>query len=40
MSAGEGVEKLEPSYTVWWECKMRGVWLFLKELYVELAQGP
>ena len=40
-NAGEGVEKREPSYTCWWECKLvqplwRTVWRFLKKLELEL----
>ena len=35
INTGEGAEKREPSYTVWWECKLvqplwRKVWGFLK----------
>ena len=44
-NAGEGMEKREPSYTVWWECKLvqplwRTVWRFLKKLEIELPYDP
>ena len=39
------MEKREPSYTVWWECKLvqplwRTVWRFLKKLEIELPYDP
>ena len=45
INAGEGMEKREPSYTVWWECKLvqplwRTVWRFLKKLEIELPYDP
>ena len=45
INAGEGVEKRESSYTVGGECKLvqllwRIVWIFLKELEIELPYDP
>ena len=39
------MEKREPSYNCWWECKLiqplwRTVWRFLKKLEVELSYNP
>ena len=39
------MEKREPFYSVWWECKLvqplwRIVWRFLKKLKIELSYDP
>ena len=39
------MEKREPSYTRWWECKLvqplwKTVWRFLKKLKIELPYDP
>ena len=41
----DGVERREPSYSCWWECKLeellwRTVWRLLKKLKIELPYEP